>query len=74
VAVATAVEAVPVSAPGAGEDGAGPGQGGEGGFAGEPAGVVADGDQQLCGGLWADAVGREQGRGDLGDEGTQVVS
>jgi hypothetical protein len=52
---------------GGGLDRADAAQGGERGVAGESVGVVAGGDQQRGGGVWADAVAVEQARGAGGD-------
>lgn len=56
LAVAAAVEAVPVRFPAGGRDRADPGERGERGFPGDPVRVVARGDQQLGGGDDTDAL------------------
>jgi hypothetical protein len=50
--VAAAVEPVPVGLAGAGRDGVGAAERGEGGLGVQPFGVVAGGDQQRGGGVW----------------------
>ena len=54
--------------PGGGWDGRGSAQGREGCLPAEPLGVVAGGDEQLCGGDRADAVGGHQGVVGVGDD------
>ena len=58
--VAAAVEAVSLGLAGGCFDGADAAQGGEGGLASQPFGVVAGGDEQRGGGVGADAVAFQQ--------------
>ena len=67
-AVAAAVEAVAVGAPGGGRDRGGPGEVGERGFGVHALGVVAGGGQQLPGGLGTDAEQVQQPRRGLADQ------
>ena len=57
----------------AGQDRGNPAQSGEGGFGVQPAGVAAAGDEQLGGGLGADAADGGQGRAGSGDQRPQLA-
>src|SRR4029450_9253200 len=67
--VAAPVEAVALGLAGGGGQWGGGAQHREGGFAAQPLGVVAGGDQQLPGGLHADPGRGHELRGELADEG-----
>ena len=66
--VAAAVQAVPVGAARGNRDGRGAAQAGEGAFGAQPGGVVSGGDEQLPGGIDADARQGDQVRRGCGDQ------
>ncbi len=73
VAVASAVEAVPVGLAGRGGDRRDTAEVSERGRAVDPVGVVADGGEQLPGDIGRDTEHRDQGGCGLGDELVEVI-
>jgi hypothetical protein len=73
LAVAATGEPMPFRLAAGCRDRCDPAEGGKGRLGADPVGVVADGDEQLCGGLVADTVDGDQRRACPFDEGPQLA-